>query len=104
MAWMLSCCGSGVGWQLQLQLDPLSWEPPHATGAALEKAKRQKDEKKKILQLQKGAGSGRGRNRLRVWDWQVHNEVYGMTGQWGPAVQHGKLYPIFCGDLCGKRI
>ena len=26
---------------------PLAWEPPYATGAALEKAKRQKKEKKK---------------------------------------------------------
>ena len=26
---------------------PLAWEPPYAEGAALEKAKRQKDQKKK---------------------------------------------------------
>ena len=30
------CCGCGVGRQLQL---PLAWELPHATGAALKKAK-----------------------------------------------------------------
>ena len=24
------CCGCGVGWQLQLQFDPLAWELPHA--------------------------------------------------------------------------
>ena len=41
------CCGSGVGRCLQLQIGPLAWEPPHVTGAALEKAKRQK--KKKIV-------------------------------------------------------
>ena len=27
------------------------------------------------------AGGGPG-----VWDWHMHNEVYGMTGQLGPAV------------------
>ena len=21
-----------------------------------------------------------------VWDWPMHPEAYGMTGQWGPAV------------------
>ena len=25
----------GIGWQLQLLLDPLAWEPPYAAGAAL---------------------------------------------------------------------
>ena len=29
---------------------PLAWEPPYAVGAALEKAKRQKDKKKKKKQ------------------------------------------------------
>ena len=33
----------------------------------------------------KGDG-GRGRDGLRVWDGHMHNEVYGMTGQWGPAI------------------
>ena len=33
------CCGSGIDWWLQLQLDPLAWEPPYATGAVLEKTK-----------------------------------------------------------------
>ena len=28
---------------------PLAWEPPYATGAAIEKAKRQKDKKKKKI-------------------------------------------------------
>ena len=28
-------------------IQPLAWEPPYATGAALEKAKRQKEKKKK---------------------------------------------------------
>ena len=30
--------------------------------------------------------------------------VYEMTGQWGPAVEHRELYPIFCNNLHGKRI
>ena len=23
---------------------------------------------------------------LGIWDWHIHTEVDGMTGQWGPAV------------------
>ena len=38
------------------------------------------------------------------WDCPLHTEVYGMIGQWGPAVEHRELYPIFCDNLCGKRI
>ena len=38
-----------------------------------------------------------------VWDWHVHTEVYGMTGQQVPAVGQGELYPIFCDHLRGKR-
>ena len=34
----------------------------------------------------------------------MHAEVYGMTDQQGPAVEHRELYPIFCGNPCGKRI
>ena len=34
----------------------------------------------------------------------MHTEVYGMIGQWVPAVQHRELYPVFCDNLCGKRI
>ena len=26
------------------------------------------------------------REGLGVWDWPMHTEVYGMTGQWGPAM------------------
>ena len=29
---------------------------------------------------------GGGRDGLEVWDWHMHTEEYGMTGQWGPAV------------------
>ena len=47
---------------------------------------------------------GEGREGLEVWDWQMHTEVYGMNGQQGPAVEHRELYPVFCDDLCGKRI
>ena len=27
-----------------------------------------------------------GGSRLRVWDWHLHTEIYGIIGQWGPAV------------------
>ena len=35
--------------------------------------------------LPKGTGGG-GRDGLGVWDWHMHTEVYGMTGQQGPAI------------------
>ena len=41
---------------------------------------------------------------LGLWDWHMHTEVYGMTGQKGPAVQHRELYPVFCDALCGERV
>ena len=41
---------------------------------------------------------------LKVGDWHVYTMVHGMDGQWGPAVQHRELYPIFCNNLYGKRI
>ena len=31
--------GCGIGWQLQLQFDPLAWEPPYSAGVALKKTK-----------------------------------------------------------------
>ena len=31
-------------------------------------------------------GTGREGGGLWVWDLHVHAEVYGMGGQWGPAV------------------
>ena len=55
------------------------------------------------LMITKG-DSLEGRDGLGVWDWQVHTEVYGMTGQWGPAVWQRELYQIFCDNLCEKRI
>ena len=36
------CCGYGVGHQLQLLFDPLVWEPPYATGAALKSKKKKR--------------------------------------------------------------
>jgi len=33
----------------------------------------------------------------------MHIEVYGMTGQWGPAAEHRELRPIFYDNLYGKR-
>jgi len=37
-----------------------------------------------------------------VWGWQVHPEVYGMRGQWGPAVQHREFYSILI-TYMGKK-
>ena len=38
---------------------------------------------RQIYALLKGTGGG---HRLGVWDWYVRTIVYGMDGQWGPAV------------------
>ena len=48
---------------------PLAWEPLYAVGAALEKAKRQKDKKKKKLPKQtnkKLTGDGRQEHKISV--------------------------------------
>ena len=42
----LACCGCGVGWQLQHQLDPLAWEPPYAKDSALKRPKKKKEREK----------------------------------------------------------
>ena len=36
--------------------------------------------------LPNGTGGWRGRDGQGVWNWHMHTEVYGMIGQWGPAV------------------
>ena len=38
------------------------------------------------LMVTKGDRWGEGRDGLGIWDWPMHTEVYGMTGQQGPAV------------------
>ena len=40
------------------------------------------------LRLLKRAGGSQWRDGLDAWDWHMHTEVYGMTGQWGPAIWH----------------
>ena len=52
----------------------------------------------------KGSGQGRETDGLGVWDWHMHTKVYGMIGQQGPALEHRELYPMFCTNVCGKRI
>ena len=37
------------------------------------------------LWLPKGTAEAE-RDGLGVWDWHIHPQVYGMIGQWGPAV------------------
>ena len=39
------------------------------------------------LQLPKGTGDVEGvEDGQGLWDWHMHTVVYGMIGQWGPAV------------------
>lgn len=41
-----------------------------------------------------GIGSREGRDGPGGgWDGHMHTELYGMTGQQGPAVEHGELSP-----------
>ena len=42
------CYGYSVGWQLQLLIQPLAWEHPHAAGVAL---KRKKSQNKKTTSV-----------------------------------------------------
>ena len=56
----------------------------------------------KNLWLPRGIHRG-GRDGLGVQDWHIHR-VYGMIGQWWPALWHREFYPIFCDNPCGKRI
>ena len=56
------------------------------------------------LMVTKGVRLAGGRKGLGVWDWHVHTAVYGMIGQWGPAVQHREFYPISCDSLRAKSI
>ena len=58
----------------------------------------------KNLWVLKGTGVGVGRGGLGVQDWHMYTEVQGMIRQWGPAVELGALSPVFCDNLCGKRI
>ena len=39
-----------------------------------------------------------------IWEWHMHTQVYGVIGQWGPALWHRELYPVFCDDLYGQMI
>ena len=49
-AWILRCCGSGIGRPAATSLiRSLAWEPPCAAEAALEKTERQKQTNKKKL-------------------------------------------------------
>ena len=55
----------------------------------------------KNLRLSQGTGGGRGGMH---WGRGAGTEVYGLTGQRAPAVQHRDLAPIFCDHLCRPRI
>ena len=46
----------------------------------------------------KGTGPGAD----GVWDGHRRPEVYGVTGQRGPAVEHRELYPVFWNHLGGE--
>ena len=54
------------------------------------------------LWLPKGAGYGEG--WTRGLGLAYAHCVYGMTCPWGPAIELRELYPIFCGNLYGKRL
>ena len=49
-------------------------------------------------------GKSRGWSKwIEDWDWHMHTIVYLMDGQWGPAVQHMKLYLILMITSMGKE-
>ena len=52
----------------------LAWEPPHAVGAALEKAKRQKKKKKAILVT-------KNQSRAKIWAVFLFSYLYCSSGK-----------------------
>ena len=57
----------------------------------------------KNLWLPKGTG-GRERDGWGFGIGICTLRCNGMIVQWGIAVKHREFYPIFCDNLCGKRI
>ena len=54
------------------------------------------------LMVTKGERRGRGAGMdWGIWDWPMHTIVCGVDGQWGPAIEHRELYPVFCDNLYG---
>ena len=78
-------------------------EPKKDTNELIYRTERDSQTLKTNLWLLKGTGGGE-RDGLGVWDWHVHTVLSGMTGQWGPAVQHQELCPMFCDHLHAERI
>ena len=56
---------------------------------------------KQTMVTKEDSGVG-GKDGLGVWDWQMHTLVYGLVGQWRPAVEHREIYSIFCDNLHGN--
>ena len=50
----------------------------------LQKRKRRTDFENKLMVTKEDRC--RKRDGLGVWDWHMHTEVYGMMGQWRPAL------------------
>ena len=77
---------------------PLPWEPPCATGEALKRQKKKKNDTNELIRrietdsqtlknlcYQRGQVEG-GRDGVGVWKQHMHTTVYGTTGQRGPAI------------------
>ena len=48
-------------------------------------------------------GDRLGGDGLGVWDWHVHTEVYGMTGQWEPVYSTKNCTQYFVMIFVGKE-
>ena len=60
------------------------------------------DFEKNLWLPKRTGGGGRGWTGVGIGNMLI--EVYGMTGQQGPAVEHREFYPAFCDNLSGKSI
>ena len=91
------CAGELVTWKELNALSQVGLETPSSNGAHVLLIGRFC----LVTQGDSGAGVGDGEGGC---DWHVHTEVYGRTGQRGPALEHRELHPVFCDHLCGKRV
>ena len=84
--WIPRCCGSGEGRPVATApIGPLAWEPPYVEGAALERAKRQKE----IIIKQKN----KNKNHLTYLSSVEETE---FSIEWGK-----KQWPLWAGNWPG---
>ena len=78
MAWIQRFCGYGVDLQTRLQSDPIAWELPYASGAAIKK-KKEKEKKKKMFQ---DKSNQKTKTRIQLSQDKDHHLFRHATDKW----------------------